>query len=305
MTKAKLKARSEALQIPFSRLLTGFVLEKVLSLLAQSEFGGNLWLLNGSSLGVEQYRRQNVLVLEFAYVTDEKVKKTEAVVCGQTLSPKLAFLMLACIVQKEKTPEIKWMGNLSTAQNEGRNDICLSIVAEFEEMKVPVRVLIREVENLSAQKMLPVKKTLTSCVEDDVEISYLQYPTEELLAQKLFAVIRDMELLSDMGTYEEIYQILSGEMIDGRGVRELLGDLCRKQNIKTSMKRVEEILSYRDYPYMKKRWQRYLRQQKKKTPSFEDVMELLAKFLPPIWEAVCHDEVFIGDWMPELLRFLD
>ena len=305
MTKAKLKARSEALQIPFSRLLTGFVLEKVLSLLAESEFGGNLWLLNGSSLGVEQYRRQNVLVLEFAYVTDEKVKKTEAVVCGQTLSPKLAFLMLACIVQKEKTPEIKWKGNLSTAQNEERNDICLSIVAEFEEMKVPVRVLIREVENLSAQKMLPVKKTLTSCVEDDVEISYLQYPTEELLAQKLFAVIRDMELLSDMGTYEEIYQILSGEIIDGRGVRELLGDLCRKQNIKTSMKRVEEILSYRDYPYMKKRWQRYLRQQKKKTPSFEDVIELLAKFLPPIWEAVCHDEVFIGDWMPELLRFLD
>ena len=70
------------------------------------------------------------------------------------------------------------------------------------------------------------------------------------------------------------------------------------------MKRVEEILSYRDYPYMKKLWQRYLRQQKKKTPSFEDVMELLAKFLPPIWEAVCRDEVFIGDWMPELLRFL-
>ncbi len=305
MTKAKLKARSEALQIPFSRLLTGFVLEKVLSLVAESEFGGNLWLLNGSSLGVEQYRRQNVLVLEFAYVTDEKVKKTEAVVCGQTLSPKLAFLMLACIVQKEKTPEIKWMGNLSTVQNNGRNDICLSIVAEFEEMKVPVRVLIREVENLSAQKMLPVKKTLPSCAVEGEEISYLQYPTEELLTQKLFAVIRDMELLSDMGTYEEIYRILSGEMIDGRGVRELLGDQCRKQNIKTSMKRVEEILSYRDYPYMKKRWQRYLRQQKKKTPSFEDVMELLAKFLPPIWEAVCNDEVFIGDWMPELLRFLD
>ncbi len=304
MTKAKLKARSEALQIPFSRLLAGFVLEKVLSLLAESEFGGNLWLLNGSSLGVEQYRRQNVLALEFTYVTDEKAKKSGALVNGQTLSPKLAFLMLACIVQKEKTPEIKWMGNLSTVQNNGRNDICLSIVAEFEEMKVPVRVFIRENEDFAVQKMSPAKKTLSSCVEDGVEISYLQYPTEELLAQKLFAVIRDMELLSDMEMYAEIYEILSHEMIDGRWVRELLGEACKKQNMDAAMKRVEEILSYRDYPYMKKRWQRYLRQQKKKTPSFEDVMELLAKFLPPIWEAVCRDEVFIGDWMPELLRFL-
>lgn len=305
MTKAKLKARSEALQIPFSRLLTGFVLEKVLSLLAESEFGSNLWLLNGSSLGVEQYRRRNVLVLEYAYVTDEKVKKTEAVVCGQSLSPKLAFLMLACIVQKDKTPEIKWRGNLSTVQRGENTDICLSIMAEFEEMKVPVRVLIREAENFSAQKMLPVKKTFPSCAEEGVEITCLQYPAEELLAQKLFAVIRDMELLSDMGIYDEIYRILSENTIDGRWVRELLGEQCRKQNISATEKRVEEILSYRDYPYMKKRWQRYLRQQKKKTPSFEDVMELLEKFLPRIWEAVCRDEVFIGDWMPELLRFLD
>lgn len=305
MTKAKLKARSEALQIPFSRLLAGFVLEKVLFLLAESEFGGNLWLLNGSSLGVEQYRRQNVLALEFAYMTDEKVKKSGALVSGQALSPNLAIRMLGCIVQKEKTPEIKWRGNLSTAAGKENTDICLSIEAEFEEMKVPVRVFIRENGDFASQKMPPAKKTLPSCVEDDEEIAYLQYPTEELLAQKLFAVIRDMELLSDMGTYAEIYETLSHEMIDGRWVRELLDEACKKQNMNAAKKRVEEVLSYRDYPYMKKRWQRYLRQQKKKTPSFEDVMELLAKFLPPIWEAVCNDEVFIGDWMPELLRFLD
>jgi hypothetical protein len=27
-------------------------------------------------------------------------------------------------------------------------------------------------------------------------------------------------------------------------------------------------------------------------------------FLRPVWNAMCRDEVFFGDWMPELERFL-
>lgn len=56
---------------------------------------------------------------------------------------------------------------------------------------------------------------------------------------------------------------------------------------------------------MKKRWIKYLRSQKKQEPSWEEVMALLSEFLPRIWNSVCRDEVFLGDWMPELGRFLD
>ena len=27
-------------------------------------------------------------------------------------------------------------------------------------------------------------------------------------------------------------------------------------------------------------------------------------FFPPVWRAIIKDEIFIGDWMPELCRFL-
>ena len=33
-------------------------------------------------------------------------------------------------------------------------------------------------------------------------------------------------------------------------------------------------------------------------------MECFHHFLGDMWEAVCRDEVFFGDWMPDLARFL-
>ena len=66
-----------------------------------------------------------------------------------------------------------------------------------------------------------------------------------------------------------------------------------------------EILSYREYPYMKKRWEKHLRKQKKTTPQWEEIMDILEVFLTDIWNSICRDEVFFGDWMPDLGRFLD
>ena len=65
--------------------------------------------------------------------------------------------------------------------------------------------------------------------------------------------------------------------------------------------------SYRDYPYMKKRWEKFCRHSAiagTETLKWEKEMECFHHFLGDMWEAVCRDEVFFGDWMPELARFL-
>ena len=62
--------------------------------------------------------------------------------------------------------------------------------------------------------------------------------------------------------------------------------------------------SYRDYRYMKKKWNSYLKRQNQKEPVWEDVMEKILAFLQPVWEMMQQDMIFIGDWMPELGRYL-
>ena len=116
---------------------------------------------------------------------------------------------------------------------------------------------------------------------------------------------QDMELLPDMSVYDKVYGILKTEPVDGRHIQELLGEHCKKQQLLPEESRMKEILSYRDYSYMRKRWEKYLRHRKRKEPAWTEVMQVLEQFLPQMWSTLCRDEIFFGDWMPDLQRFLD
>ena len=114
-----------------------------------------------------------------------------------------------------------------------------------------------------------------------------------------------MELIPEMSAYDTAYQILCTEAVDGRHIRDMLGEFCEKELLIPEMARAEEIISYQNYSYMRKRWEKYLRHRSRKEPSWQEVMTVLEGFLPRIWKSLCEDEVFFGDWMPELGRFLD
>lgn len=296
--KAALKAKSEDLGIPFSNLLAGYVLEMFMYLLTDCAFAEYLWLKNGSIFGVEQYRKKNVLTLEFAYLTDQMVLKKGNFAPGQKLSLKIGYVMLASILKEDKVPEIKWMGRV-----EEKGEIVeLEVVGTFEEMKVPLLIRITE---LKEEEMLPVRRELSLFMEQNTKITYLNYPAEAVVAEQLYLIIKNMELIPEMNAYDKTYQILSKETIDGRHIWEMIRDFCKKDQLLLQEERTSEIVSYKNYTYMRKRWEKYLRQHKQKNPAWDSVMEIIEAFLPPVWKSVCKDEVFFGDWMPALNRFLD
>ena len=138
--KAALKAKSEETGIPFSNLLAGYVLEELMYLIEDSPFSLFLWLKNSGALGVEQYRKKNLLTLDFAYVTDPRAMKREGIVPGQELSLKMGYVMLAYILKVEKVPDISWKGRASA----GDHRVDLEIAGEFEEMTVPIHIRVTE-----------------------------------------------------------------------------------------------------------------------------------------------------------------
>lgn len=296
--KAALKAKSEELGIPFSNLLAGYVLEEMMYLIADSPFSLFLWLKNSSVLGIGQYRKKNVLTLEFAYMTDKLAMKKEGIIPGQKLSLKMGYVMLASILKTEKVPEIKWKGRASVKGDA----VELEVTGEFEEMTVPIHIRITEI---SVDGAVPVNRTFSLFMEPGKKVPYLEYPVEIILTEQLFSVIKNMELLPVMDAYDTIYHILRTEAVDGRHIGEMLGESCKKEQLVPELERLNEILSYQNYTYMRKRWEKYLRHRKREEPSWDNVMEQLSRFLPRIWNALCRDEVFFGDWMPDLGRFLD
>ena len=272
--------------------------EELMYLIEDSPFSLFLWLKNSGALGVEQYRKKNLLTLDFAYVTDPRAMKREGIVPGQELSLKMGYVMLAYILKVEKVPDISWKGRASA----GDHRVDLEIAGEFEEMTVPIHIRVTE---LTEEGLVPVKRTFMPFMEGGKQIPYLEYPVESILAENLFYLIRDMELLPDMSVYDKVYGILKTEPVDGRHIQELLGEHCKKQQLLPEESRMKEILSYRDYSYMRKRWEKYLRHRKRKEPAWTEVMQVLEQFLPQMWSTLCRDEIFFGDWMPDLQRFLD
>lgn len=296
--KAALKAKSEELGIPFSNLLAGYVLEELMYLIEDSPFSLFLWLKNSSVLGIEQYRKKNMLTLEFAYVTDRLAMKKEGVVPGQKLSLKMGYVMLAYILKVEKVPEISWMGRASMKGD----TVELEVTGEFEEMTVPIHIRVTE---LTEEGVAPIRRDFPLFMQNNRKIPYLEYPMEIVLTEKLFEIIKNMELIPEMYAYDVIYQILSTEAVDGRHIRAMLSENLKREQLVPEEERIQTILSYKNYTYMRKRWEKYLRHRKRKEPSWEEVMGLLDGFLPRIWKSLCEDEVFFGDWMPGLGRFLD
>lgn len=302
--KVELKKKSEDLDIPFSNMLAGYMVEEFMYLVSESDFSRNLWLKNEDIFEIENYQENFYLTLDFIYHADEKVVKTGKMEAGQKLSAELSELMFQNIFVREKTKgirfkwEFQWEEELLKAE----------VIAEYEEMKVPFSIIIRP---HYLHGITPEKRTRKLFMHEKEEIHYRHYPAETILAEQLLEMVTYLELISSMKCYDIAYQIISKEPVDGRRIKDTLELLCEKNNISRTEDRGNMIAGYKDYTYMAKRWEKYakpLRKEKNsaiQVPNWQELMQRLNGFFLPIWNCICKDEIFFGDWMPELGRYLD
>ena len=69
--------------------------------------------------------------------------------------------------------------------------------------------------------------------------------------------------------------------------------------------RLSKVLSCRDNKELKKRWKSQSRRSGEHYPNWEQTVALTVTFLTPIYDGILKDEIFLGDWMPQLGRYLD
>lgn len=141
--------------------------------------------------------------------------------------------------------------------------------------------------------------------EKNSEIAYCAYPTELNLAECFYEILEKMELIGDLEAYDLACRILKEYPVEGRRIYVHMKELLEKQPMASIKKRWDTVLGYREYGYMRKRWNKYQKGRKEKTSSWEECMDLLGQFFSPIWKAIQEDTIFFGDWMPSLGRYLD
>ena len=286
MNSKAIKIKSEELEIPFANILSGFALETAVAMVASSSYGNELWLCNHRDLGIDVYKKKPSLELIYKYNGEEMLEDF----CAGL------YKDLRARYQQEgfSTKEIRQEHTITGMR------ICLELM--LEEMYVP---LVIKVEQTVSEHLFPREENFRFLMENNKTVSLKLYPMEQTVAYHLAEIIRQLELLNHMEHYIELYDILRQYPLEGRKVKDELAELCSRMHIVTDRKAYDLWSTYGDYIYMKKKWKVLLRREKRQEPQWQEAFRLIQLFFEPIWQAICKEEIFFADWMPEIERFLE
>ncbi len=281
-----IRVKSEELEIPFGNVLSGYGLESVLDMIVESSYGKDMWLCNGSTLGINIYKTKSVHKLFFKYKGKEE---QNVVIDGIAQIMKLGLEKLGFVTEnvhmesREKQGHILWQGYL-------------------EEMFLPIHIYIEEDRGVQG---IPVEENVRLFMDNNRTILVRNYPLEQSIAIYFMEMFHDLELINHMEYYRLAYEILKKYPLEGRRVKDELEKQCEKMHVAKSEKPYGLWKTYKEYPYMEKKWKAHLRKEKTDSPEWKEMFSLLNDFIEPIWDAICRNEIFFADWMPEIQRFLD
>lgn len=286
---------SENLNIPFAGVLQAYVVDRLIRKLVNSSFEPFLWLENPKDLSKEAYRSSREMKLKFYYVESDKQLGT-MLEAGKELSKELMELFAEEIFGPMDT-KIFWQYQVI----EQGNRILIQVDASLWEMNVPVSI---SVEEISEGNPYPVRQEISYITREGKSVSLQCYSPENVFCIHFYEIMSRLELIADMESYDVVYQTLRFKSLSGRKVIDEMIEYVKKEPKVKNMKRVSQIAGYMDYTYMRKRWEKYLKNKKKDYVEWKEVLTLILSFTEPVWKAFCFDELFFEDWMPELGRFL-
>ncbi|SOC10412.1 hypothetical protein [Pseudobutyrivibrio ruminis] len=283
INKGNIKEKSEQLNIPFKNLLSAAVCEIVIELLANGKYCNELYLCNSAEFKTDVYKDLCISNIYYEYVRD--------------LDDKMAILYMRDILK-----EIMAKGALEgMAVNGSVGETGISLKITVDDMYIPINLYFKK----HGASHEPEKISLELIAYGNRKVDVLINPKEEELSKHLLEIIDKLELINNMDYYYDAYEILTSNPVNGRKVKDRLSELVKEKGIVIDDSRLNMLKSYGDYTYMKRKWKVELRQKKKSEPQWSDVNNCLMNFLSPIWDAMEKNMVFLGDWMPQLKRFLD
>lgn len=300
----KIKEKSGQLKISYSLALRYLALEEVLKRIYTSEYRENLYLINPLVVNVESNTVGESL--NFYYIKNKKKAiygrdNPKKELCIQDLEFDFSKKMLIRIMKNDKDSPIKWNAEFFYQED----DVQWNLEAVYEQMKIPITLHIRQISTMNLKKEYMSYKFYfldVDAIGSKKDIDILIYPRERLAIDEMFEILGKLELIDSMNTYYTLNEILKKQSLSGMHLMEYAKSISNEKTKKIQY--VEKLKEYKNYSYMRKRWDKFLHNKKIESDSWEVVMDRIVSFIDPIWNAYCKNSVFVKDWMPGLNRFL-
>lgn len=288
--RAAIEMKSKELDLPLEHLLAAYVMEQLALMLAESDRGRQLLLKNPDVFGLHACGHNDGHKLYYTYVKKPK-----------EVFDKAGFAaILKNTIKWEKKTNIEWSWR---SHLEGRQ-LFVEICASLDDMKVPIELIIEPIEQ---EKLIyeANEMTLRLIMENNKTAVLYLYPAEKLLLDNLNEILEKLSLIGDMSVYERVYEILTTISFEGRKYQKTLEEYFERKGIPMDEVRYRQLEGYATDCYMQKKWQTYLKKNRKTGPSWQEVYERFWCFQKPLWVSSMKGMVYLGTWIPDLGRYLD
>lgn len=293
MNRADLTKYAEENHLPFAQVFGWYVMGLFLVLLRKNHFLEQMWLVTPSVLDPSKDCHVLEEGLRFYYTEDERITKSDGFVPGCEMKSDFRerlLMKLQMDAREMKLPlEIKSIGAKERVE------------VHYDGMYVPLKFQIQKAQ----RGIFPIEDELEFFGCKERKISILRYPSEEAAADHVDVIMEKLELLNEMEEYLSLYELVSTTPMSGRDVSEAVGRRLCQSGRSAKRKTYELWASYSNSPFLRKKWKVLLRRHHMKSPTWEEVHSQLSLFIKPVWETLEKEDIFFGDWMPQLGRYLD
>ena len=281
---AKLKAKSKQTGNPLQMHLQLFCQEEFLRKLALSKYADNLVLKGGLFIyTLTNFESRATIDVDFLMrQLPNSVEEMEKVITEilavdtgndfieftagafESISPQRKYTGVSCqIIGKIKNTKTPFSVDL------GVGDI---IVPKAEKRKIPVQL------------------------EDFIQPEINTYSLESTIAEKFDAILQRLEMTSRMKDFYDIYYLARMYGFDGRVLQEAVYRTFEKRGTLYNRDGLKRVVGMGEDLEMNKRWRNFLKQLKQNEPDFKEVLDVINKFLEPIWFAMIEEDEFFGEW---------
>lgn len=265
----ELKNYSKACNRHFSEVLLQYLQEDILRRISESKYANSIWL-------------------EDDFPWDSGSERMKFIVSGDYEQ------ILMDILRADE--DIQW----SYSVRYENDTFVAGLIGQYMQMNVPVTIIFRQADDLQG---FPEKKSFKMMLRPVKQVDCFIYKRDALFCQSVFKIVEMLELINDMEAYFIVNEALKSESISGRRVIEGLSELAQSKPKVLKLRRMDQLWTYIDYAYMRKKWESFCKT-KEIEESWESVLKRVLSFIDPVWSALCKNEIFFDDWMPELGRFL-
>ena len=144
----------------------------------------------------------------------------------------------------------------------------------------------------------PQVRLLPTQLNDFKKPEIMTYSLESIVAEKFDAIISRMELTSRMKDYYDIFYLATTYDFEGRKLQEAVFETLQNRRTVYEADSLEKVNGFNTDPEMLKKWKHFIKGTLKQEIEFKQVLEIINKFLGPVFEAIVNEDELFDTWNP-------